>query len=103
MFRINDWHTQSQHELTKMEMANSLLEIKTSLAKMENTCPSNAFSFIASYIFYKFNKYINMDILRPRDILFEFHLKFWNTASIVIPVRSLLSQLSTVRSLSTLK
>ena len=31
-----------------------------------------------------------MDILRPRDILFKFHLKFWNTASIVIPVRSLL-------------
>ena len=25
-----------------------------------------------------------------RDVLFEFHLKFWNTASIVIPVRSLL-------------
>ena len=25
-----------------------------------------------------------------RDVLFEFHLKFWNTACIVIPVRSLL-------------
>ena len=25
-----------------------------------------------------------------RDVLFEFHLKFWNTASIGIPVRSLL-------------
>ena len=24
-----------------------------------------------------------------RDVLFEFHLKFWNTASIGIPVRSL--------------
>ena len=23
-----------------------------------------------------------------RDVLFEFHLKFWNTASIGIPVRS---------------
>ena len=27
---------------------------------------------------------------QPRDVLFEFHLKFWNTASIGIPVRSLL-------------
>ena len=26
----------------------------------------------------------------PREVLFEFHLKFWNTASIGIPVRSLL-------------
>ena len=25
-----------------------------------------------------------------RDVLFEFHLKFWNTTSIGIPVRSLL-------------
>ena len=25
-----------------------------------------------------------------RDVLFEFHLKFWNTASIGIPDRSLL-------------
>ena len=25
-----------------------------------------------------------------RDVLFEFHLKFWNSASIGIPVRSLL-------------
>ena len=25
-----------------------------------------------------------------RDVLFEFHLKFWNTGSIGIPVRSLL-------------
>ena len=25
-----------------------------------------------------------------RDVLFEFHLKFWNTACIGIPVRSLL-------------
>ena len=25
-----------------------------------------------------------------RDVLFEFHLKFWNTASVGIPVRSLL-------------
>ena len=25
-----------------------------------------------------------------RDVLFEFHLKFWNTASIGIPARSLL-------------
>ena len=24
-----------------------------------------------------------------RDVLFEFHLKFWNTASIGIPARSL--------------
>ena len=24
-----------------------------------------------------------------RDVLFEFHLKFWNTASICIPLRSL--------------
>ena len=24
---------------------------------------------------------------KPRDVLFEFHLKFWNTASIGIPVR----------------
>ena len=27
---------------------------------------------------------------KSRDILFEFHLKIWNTASIGIPVRSLL-------------
>ena len=25
-----------------------------------------------------------------RDVLFEFHLKFWNTTSIDVPVRSLL-------------
>ena len=40
-----------------------------------------------------FNKCIkcNSVILRiNRDVLFEFHLKFWNTASIGIPVRSLL-------------
>ena len=30
------------------------------------------------------------EIIRERDVLFEFHLKFWNTASIGIPVRSLL-------------
>ena len=28
--------------------------------------------------------------LKHRDVLFEFHLKFWNTVSICIPVRSLL-------------
>ena len=29
-------------------------------------------------------------LLLFRDVLFEFHLKFWNTASIGIPARSLL-------------
>ena len=28
--------------------------------------------------------------ISARDVLFEFHLKFWNTASIGIPARSLL-------------
>ena len=28
--------------------------------------------------------------MEGRDVLFEFHFKFWNTASIGIPVRSLL-------------
>ena len=28
-----------------------------------------------------------------RDVLFEFHLKFWNTASIGIPVRSKVDRL----------
>ena len=31
---------------------------------------------------------INLEL--NRDVLFEFHLKFWNTGSIGIPVRSLL-------------
>ena len=30
-----------------------------------------------------------------RDVLFEFHLKFWNTASIGIPVRSKVDRLLT--------
>ena len=30
------------------------------------------------------------DIIAGIDVLFEFHLKFWNTTSIGIPVRSLL-------------
>ena len=29
-------------------------------------------------------------IFESRDVLFEFHLKYWNTASIDIPARSLL-------------
>ena len=33
-------------------------------------------------------------LLWDRDVLFEFHLKFWNTASIGIPVRSLGRQTS---------
>ena len=31
-----------------------------------------------------------LELFLCRDALFEFHLKFWNTASIGIPVRSLL-------------
>ena len=31
---------------------------------------------------------------RNRDVLYEFHLKFWNTASIGIPVRRLLTGLT---------
>ena len=30
------------------------------------------------------------DAFAARDVLFEYHLKFWNTASVGIPVRSLL-------------
>ena len=37
------------------------------------------------------NFYVQSFILiLGREVLFEFHLKFWNTASIGIPVRSLL-------------
>ena len=32
-------------------------------------------------------------MLYIRDVLFEFHLKFWNTASIGIPVRSKVDRL----------
>ena len=32
----------------------------------------------------------NTSVLKNRDVLFEFHLKFLNTASIGIPARSLL-------------
>ena len=35
-------------------------------------------------------KGLNIDIYIYRDVLFEFHLNFFNTASIGIPVRSLL-------------
>ena len=41
--------------------------------------------------FYKRKKLIKDNIKnKDRDVLFEFHLKFWNTASIGIPLRSLL-------------
>ena len=39
--------------------------------------------------FFSFNKSLIESPL-PRDVLYEFHLKFWNTDSIDIPVRSLL-------------
>ena len=35
-------------------------------------------------------KLTKQDQMSNRGVLFEFHLKFWNTASIVIPARSLL-------------
>ena len=39
---------------------------------------------------YKDKKLVTLKISTDKDVLFEFHLKFWNTASIGIPVRSLL-------------
>ena len=38
---------------------------------------------------------MNVKSIAPRDVLFEFHLKFWNTASIGIPATSLLYRLLT--------
>ena len=35
-----------------------------------------------------------LGIALNRDVLYEFHLKFWNTASIGIPVRRLLTGLT---------
>ena len=46
----------------------------------------------ADVIFDSLNIFADMQFyqLKSRDVLFEFHLKSWHTASIGIPVRSLL-------------
>ena len=39
-------------------------------------------------------QYVRHIMIYDRDVLFEFHLKIWNTASIGIPVRRLQTDLT---------
>ena len=50
--------------------------------------------FVKKFLFFFWNlevvSWIKITRILYRDVLFEYHLKFWNTASISIPARSLL-------------
>ena len=66
--------------------ANQGLNCKKVLGNYENVPSKLDFQFSSMGDLSKFMP-INKGL---RDVLFEFHLKFWNTASIDIPARSLL-------------
>ena len=77
----------SKNQLSKISqfyhiIDGSVANVTTFVVK-NKSLKQSFFVFLVS----AFDPYNNAD---TRDVLFEFHLKFWNTASIGIQVRSLL-------------